>query len=75
MPKIIHYRSKCIGCNSCVEHAPEQWKISELDGKSDLQGAADKRGVHVIDIREDQVAKNELAAADCPVRIIKVLKK
>ena len=34
MAKIIHYRNKCIGCNSCVEQAPSRWSISDEDGKS-----------------------------------------
>ena len=74
MAKIIHYRNKCIGCNSCVEHSPEHWKISKDDGKSDLQNSKEKRGTWVREIREDEIEKNELAARDCPVRIIKVKK-
>ena len=74
MTKIIHYREKCIGCNSCVEHAPAFWKISEIDGKSDLLGSTDKRGVHIREINEAEVSENEKAAEDCPVNIIKISK-
>jgi ferredoxin len=74
MPKIIHYREKCIGCNSCVEQAPNQWKISEEDGKSDLQGSIEKREVHIVSITQDEVEANERAAKDCPVNIIRVEK-
>ncbi len=74
MPKIIHYRNKCIGCNSCVELAPAQWKMSEEDGKSVLKGAVEKRETFVVSIRQDEVAANEKAARDCPVRIIRVVK-
>jgi ferredoxin len=74
MPKVIHYRNKCIGCNSCVEHSPEHWKISLADGKSTLQSSTKKREVWVREITLDEVSKNESAAADCPVNIIKVKK-
>lgn len=74
MPKIIHYREKCIGCNSCVEHAPYFWKISAEDGKSTLQGAVRKKDTDIMEISNLDVEKNELAARDCPARIIKVLR-
>ncbi len=72
MPTIVHFRKKCIGCNSCVEHAPEHWKISVGDGKSDLQGGEEKNGVIVKKIHAVEKEINELAARDCPVKIIKV---
>ncbi len=74
MPKIIHYRNKCIGCNSCVEHAPTFWKISKLDGKSDLQGASEKKGIFQKTISLIEVNDNQKAAEDCPVKIIKVIR-
>ena len=72
MPKVIHYRNKCIGCNSCVEQAPARWKMSEEDGKSDLLGGEEKRGVFVVDVSEAEREENERAAKDCPVKIIRV---
>ena len=72
MPKIIHYRNNCIGCNSCVEHDPSKWNISQKDGKSDLLGSKEKKGVHILEISQDEVERNKKAAKDCPVRIIKV---
>ncbi len=74
MPKIAHYRNKCIGCNSCVEQAPDRWKISEGDGKSTLLGSKKKGDVFVNEIRMDELEANERASRDCPVRIIKILK-
>jgi ferredoxin len=74
MPKIIHYRNKCIGCNSCVEHSSAHWKISPEDGKSDLLDSKEKKGIFMKDISQDEVEINELAQRDCPVRIIKVVK-
>ena len=73
MPKIIHYRNKCIGCNSCIEHAPKFWSISKEDGKSDLKGAEKKGDTFVLKISDVEVARNKSAAKDCPVKIIKVL--
>lgn len=75
MPKIVHYREKCIGCNSCVEYAPKKWKISEEDGKSTLIGSTSKKNIYILNIEKHEVEENELAARDCPVRIIKVLKE
>lgn len=73
MPKILHYRESCIGCNSCVEHAPSRWKIDE-DGKSTLIDSVNKNGCYIVQIGTDEVEENEKAARDCPVRIIKIVK-
>ena len=69
--KLVHFRSKCIGCNSCVEHAPGRWLI-DADGKSTLQGGVDKGGVFVADISVVEVEQNKKAARDCPMQIIQV---
>jgi len=74
MPKIIHYRNKCIGCNSCVEQAPQRWKMSQEDGKSNLIDSKNKKGVYQIDIGLDELEANEKAAKDCPVNIIRIKK-
>lgn len=73
MPKIVHYRDNCIGCNSCVEHSPEHWEMSKEDGKSNLKGSEKKKEVFVLQISEVEVEKNKEAAEDCPMNIIKVL--
>ena len=73
MPKVIHYREKCVGCNSCVEHAPNFWKISELDGKSDLLGASGKKEIYLLEISRVEVKDVLKAAEDCPVKIIKII--
>ena len=75
MPKIIHYRNKCIGCNSCTEHSSTHWKISLDDGKSDLLGSKENKGIFIKEISLDEVEVNKLAERDCPVRIIKVVNK
>lgn len=76
MPKIIHYREKCIGCNSCVEDAPQFWKISKVDGKSCLVGSKKNKrneNIFIREISEVEVAENKQAEKDCPVNIIKVV--
>lgn len=74
MPNVVHYREKCIGCNACVELAPEFWEMDEKDGKSNLKKAEKKRECFVLKINEMDKEINELAAEYCPVNIIKVQK-
>ena len=66
-------REKCIGCGYCVEAAGEFFSMSEKDGKSILNGAAEKKGFHTLKTG-DETAKIPCAnaAANCPVRIIMV---
>ena len=71
--KLIHYRKTCIGCNSCVEHSPKNWKIAD-DGKADLLNAKEKNGVFILEIDESTREESEAAAKDCPMRIIKIEK-
>jgi len=75
MPKVIHFRNKCIGCNSCVLHSAEHWQINRKDGKSELKGSVDKnnKGIFVLNISEIDREKNERAVKDCPVSIIQVV--
>ena len=66
-------RDKCIGCNYCVEKAPEFWRMSKKDGKSVLLGAEEKRGVQVLRTkRPEALLPNKAAAEACPVKIIEV---
>lgn len=70
--KIIHNRKNCIGCNACVEIAPHTWTMDTADGKSRLIGSKKKGEVYVSDSFECDADDNHLAAAACPVQIIKV---
>ena len=70
--KVIHFRDKCIGCNACVENAPQNWMMDPKDGKSRLIGAKDKKGIFVGEVFECDVEQNKIAADACPVKIIKV---
>ncbi len=73
MPLIItHIRSKCIGCNACVELAPEQWKMSKKDGKSILLNSRERKGFYTAYVNEIYYEANERAARACPVNIIKI---
>lgn len=72
MITITQQREKCIGCNYCVEAAPNRWRMSKRDGKSTLIDAKEKRGFWTVNVREDELEANEKAAKLCPVKIIRV---
>ena len=72
MPKLFHYRQRCIGCNACVEIAFDRWRMSKKDGKAVLLGGIEKKGVYIAQIRPDEVEDNERALKACPVNVIKM---
>lgn len=72
MIRIIQQRAKCIGCNACVEAAPQRWRISRKDGKCTLVGGNDKKGFYITLVGDDEYDDNVAAAKHCPVNIIKV---
>ena len=72
MPKILHYRSKCIGCNLCFEILPARWRMSRTDGKCTLVGGIEKKGVWQCTISDDELPANQKAAKACPVKIIRI---
>lgn len=66
-------RKKCIGCNYCVELAPEQFQMSKKDGKSVLLHAKEKKGFFTIKSSDELIyLKCQNAAKACPVNIIDV---
>lgn len=66
-------RDKCIGCNYCVELAPEQFRMSKKDGKSVLLHSTNKKGFHTIKSNDDMIFDDcDKAAKACPVKIISV---
>lgn len=66
-------RDKCIGCNYCVELAPEKFRMSKKDGKSVLLNSVNKKGFHTLKDPDDGVFENsDRAAKACPVKIISV---
>ena len=72
---ITQQRPKCIGCNYCVEVAPEYWRMSKKDGKCTLIHSTDKKGFHTLKTEDsDAFERNMKAAEVCPVKIISVKK-
>ncbi|MGR3854943.1 ferredoxin [Chryseobacterium indologenes] len=66
-------RDKCIGCNYCVEFAPEYFRMSKKDGKSVLLKTIDKKGFYTLKTRDHEAFEYlERAANACPVKIISV---
>lgn len=66
-------RNKCIGCNYCVELAPNQFRMSKKDGKSVLLQAKDKKGFFTLKSNDHLIFGDcEKAAKACPVNIISV---
>ncbi len=75
MFRIIHHRQKCIGCNACVEVAPNRWRISKKDGKSVLIEGKEKKGIYNAQVSDDELAENLIASQNCPVNIIRIEKR
>lgn len=66
-------RDKCIGCNYCVELAPEQFRMSKKDGKSVLLHSTNKKGFYTVKSNDDIIFDDcDKAAKACPVKIISV---
>ena len=66
-------RDKCIGCNYCVELAPDQFRMSKKDGKSVLLRAINKKGFYTVKSNDEMIFDDcDKAAKACPVKIISV---
>ncbi len=66
-------RKKCIGCNYCVEMAPNQFQMSKKDGKTVLLHAENKKGFYTVKSNDHLILEEcEKAAKACPVKIISV---
>ena len=64
-------REKCIGCNYCVEVAPEQFQMSKKDGKTVLLRSIEKKGFSTFKSYDDNIYNDcEKAQKACPVKII-----
>lgn len=74
MVKIYQERSKCIGCNACVEANKDRWRVSRKDGKCTLVGGVNIKGIYRVTVDDDEYESNLKAARNCPVKIIKVEK-
>ncbi len=66
-------RQKCIGCNYCVEVAPEQFQMSQKDGKTNLINAYERKGFFTLKEPNNEIFEQVQKAADlCPAKIISV---
>jgi len=51
MIEIVQYRSKCIGCNACVEASATRWRMSRKDGKCTLVGGKNNKGIYIAVVK------------------------
>lgn len=66
-------RAKCIGCNYCVEMAPQHFQMSIKDGKSVLLKSTNNKGFYTLKTNNSNILEAvEAAAKACPVKIISV---
>ena len=73
MVVITLQRNKCIGCNYCVELAPNQFQMSKKDGKTVLLHSNDKKGFFTLKSNDELIFEEcDSAAKACPVKIISV---
>ena len=74
MIQIAYQRKKCIGCNYCIELAPERWKMNKKDGRSVLLGARNIKGLYKVEVDEAEYEANKASAKVCPMKIIHINK-
>jgi ferredoxin len=74
MIQIAYQRKKCIGCNYCIELAPERWKMNKKDGRSVLLGARNIKGLYKVEVDEVEYEANKASAKVCPMKIIHINK-
>ncbi|MCT4630147.1 ferredoxin [Winogradskyella sp.] len=73
MVVITLQRNKCIGCNYCVELAPQQFQMSKKDGKSVLLHTEEKKGFFTLKSKDYEILEPcQNASKACPVNIITV---
>lgn len=71
MISITYFRNKCIGCNGCVEADPNRWRVSKKDGKCNLVGGKEKKGIYTAQVGYEEIDTLEAASRNCPAKIIK----
>ena len=72
MVRIVYLKHRCIGCNACVEAAPDRWRVSRKDGRCNLVGGEVKQGIYRTLVSMHEFDRNEEARQNCPVRAIQV---
>ena len=73
MPKVIHYRDKCIGCGICNELQSGLLRMSKKDGKARLLQSINKKGAFILPVSTGIVQQLQDEADACPVKIIKIV--
>ncbi len=78
--KVEHERPGCIACGACAAIFPDEWTMSDADGKSDLvHGEKVEEGGEVVleklEIPENHFEKHKEAAESCPVNVIHLIDK
>ena len=63
MIQIAFLRRKCIGCNACVEIAPDHWIMAGEDGKSFLR-KSEKKGEYYLKTVTDLEYEENRKASD-----------
>ena len=74
MIQIVYHRKKCIGCNYCIELAPDRWMMNKKDGKSVLLGSKNKKGFYIAEVQDEEYTVNKSLSKVCPVKIIHINK-
>lgn len=72
--KIQHFRQDCIGCNACVQYAPQTWSMNEVDGKVDLIAGVTNGNTVTAELSTSDLEANQKASSSCPMKIIKIQK-
>lgn len=70
MAKIIHQKTKCIGCGNCTVICPRYFEMGK-DGKAHLKNSELKDGDEILEI--EQVSQElKQAVNSCPVQALKL---
>ena len=73
MVVITLQRNKCIGCNYCVELAPNQFQMSKKDGNQCFCTQRDKKGFFTVKSNDAVIFDAcDKASKACPVNILLV---
>ncbi len=70
MGPIYHKKSECIGCNSCVEIAPQLFEMDEAGIANLLHKTAVHGPFEVGELFDEDAPDAHEAAEACPVQII-----
>ena len=68
MIQIAYKREKCIGCNYCIELAPDRWRMNKKDGRSVLLGSRNKKGLYTVEVNDLEI----LVLANLPLTLLNI---